>query len=195
MPLTSQITLLHATRAKVVKLEEAVATGLANELARLPTDYGFESVNDFVQALKNAASGIAGTPTGSRKHPAKKVSRRRRRATINDDTRAQVKRLVREGKTGSQIAEIVGISLPSVQNIKKALGLVNGLRAKSVTRKPEKKLAARKAAKVTRRTALKITGAVKTKKTSKKPQAHTALTPKPEDISTVQAAIVDTKVQ
>jgi DNA-binding CsgD family transcriptional regulator len=35
-----------------------------------------------------------------------------------------VKKLVGAGKTGSEIAKSLGISLPSVQNIKKALGLV-----------------------------------------------------------------------
>jgi transposase len=35
-----------------------------------------------------------------------------------------VKKLVQDGKTGSEVAKLVGISLPSVQNIKKALGLV-----------------------------------------------------------------------
>jgi DNA-binding CsgD family transcriptional regulator len=35
-----------------------------------------------------------------------------------------VKKLVEGGKTGSQIAKALGISLPSVQNIKKSLGLV-----------------------------------------------------------------------
>jgi len=43
---------------------------------------------------------------------------------INDATRATVKKLVEAGKTGAQIAKEVRISLPSVQNIKKALGLV-----------------------------------------------------------------------
>ncbi len=47
-----------------------------------------------------------------------------RRAVITDDTRAEVKKMVQAGKTGSEIAKAVGISLPSVQNIKKALGLV-----------------------------------------------------------------------
>jgi hypothetical protein len=32
--------------------------------------------------------------------------------------------MVDSGKTGAQIAEALSISLPSVQNIKKALGLV-----------------------------------------------------------------------
>jgi DNA-binding CsgD family transcriptional regulator len=35
-----------------------------------------------------------------------------------------VKKLVAAGKTGNEIAEALSISLPSVQNIKKALGLV-----------------------------------------------------------------------
>jgi hypothetical protein len=43
---------------------------------------------------------------------------------ITDETRAKVKALVEAGKTGAEIAAEVGISLPSVQNIKKALGLV-----------------------------------------------------------------------
>ena len=49
---------------------------------------------------------------------------RRRRAVITDETRASVKKLVESGKTGGEIAKSLGISLPSVQNIKKALGLV-----------------------------------------------------------------------
>ena len=43
---------------------------------------------------------------------------------ITDDTRAQVKKMVESDKTGAEIAKALGISLPSVQNIKKALGLV-----------------------------------------------------------------------
>lgn len=38
--------------------------------------------------------------------------------------KAEVKKLVQAEKTGPQIARAVGISLPSVQNIKKELGLV-----------------------------------------------------------------------
>jgi hypothetical protein len=50
--------------------------------------------------------------------------KRRKRSVITDDTRTSVKKMVEAGKTGSQIAKSLGISLPSVQNIKKALGLV-----------------------------------------------------------------------
>jgi hypothetical protein len=50
--------------------------------------------------------------------------KRRKRAVITDETREQVKKLVGEGITGNEFAHKLGISLPSVQNIKKALGLV-----------------------------------------------------------------------
>ena len=43
---------------------------------------------------------------------------------LTDATRASVRELTEAGKTGKEIAATVGISLPSVQNIKKALGLV-----------------------------------------------------------------------
>jgi ParB/RepB/Spo0J family partition protein len=46
------------------------------------------------------------------------------RAIITDETRAMVLKLHRNEKTGPEIAKAVGISLPSVQNIKKQLGLV-----------------------------------------------------------------------
>ena len=45
-------------------------------------------------------------------------------AKITDQTRSEVKKLVEGGKTGAEIAKALKISLPSVQNIKKALGLV-----------------------------------------------------------------------
>ena len=38
--------------------------------------------------------------------------------------RAKVKKLVEDGKTGAEIAKAAGISLPSVHNVKKSLGLV-----------------------------------------------------------------------
>jgi DNA-binding CsgD family transcriptional regulator len=38
--------------------------------------------------------------------------------------REEVKKMVEAGKTGSEIAKAIGVSLPSVQNIKKKLGLV-----------------------------------------------------------------------
>jgi DNA-binding NarL/FixJ family response regulator len=130
---TDKIKELEAARAKLASLEQSIADELNKELAGLPAKYGFESVDDFVRAVKGAAGGggrgrrgrrpagaAATASTGKKGGPGK----RRRRAVITDETRAQVKKMVDGGKTGAEIAEALKISLPSVQNIKKALGLV-----------------------------------------------------------------------
>jgi len=116
---TDQIKQLAATRAKLASLEKNVALQLNKELAALPGKYGFDSVESFAKAVKAATRGKKPTPVA--KGPQKK---RHPRSVITDATRAEVKKLVEAGKTGGQIAKTVGISLPSVQNIKKALGLV-----------------------------------------------------------------------
>ncbi len=126
---TDKIKELEAARAKLASLEQSIADQMNKELAELPAKFGFASVDDFVKAVKAATGGGGrrgrrrGRPAGAAK-PAKAGGKRRKRAVITDETRAQVKKLVDAGKTGSEIAETLKISLPSVQNIKKALGLV-----------------------------------------------------------------------
>ena len=130
---TDKLKELEAARAKLESLEQSIADELNKELAALPAKYGFASASDFVRAV-NAATGGGrgrrgrrGRPAGKGKSAGKKGGpgrKRRRRAVITDETRAQVKKMVDAGKTGAEIAESLKISLPSVQNIKKALGLV-----------------------------------------------------------------------
>jgi DNA-binding NarL/FixJ family response regulator len=118
---TEKIKELEATKAKLAKLEQTVAVELRKELAALPASYGFDSVGAFVAAVSAAAGGRRGRGKVEAVRAGKK---RRKRAVITDATREEVKKLVADGKTGAEISEAVGISLPSVQNIKKALGLV-----------------------------------------------------------------------
>ena len=132
---TDKIKELEAARAKLANLEQSIADELSKELAGLPAKYGFDTADAFLDAFRSAtgAKGRRGRPpgrpaaaaapasSGKRGGPGKK---RRARAVITEETRAQVKKLVAEGKTGAEIAKVVNISLPSVQNIKKALGLV-----------------------------------------------------------------------
>lgn len=126
---TDKLKELAAARAKLAALEQQINQQLNKELAGLPAKYNFGTVNEFVAAVEAANRGTS-TPSRRGRRPvkaptvAKKTGGRRRRAKITDETRAQVKKLVGEGKTGAEIAKAVGISLPSVQNIKKALGLV-----------------------------------------------------------------------
>jgi len=122
--ITKQIKELEVTKAKMAALEKAIAKRLNKELASLPSKYGFGSLEEFIGAVKEASGGSS--RKGRRGRPVKAVDKvkRRKRAVITDETRANVKKLVEAGKTGSQIAKSMNISLPSVQNIKKALGLV-----------------------------------------------------------------------
>lgn len=117
---------LETLRAKVTALEASLASEQQAELAGLPAKYGFDNVSDFLAAFR------AATGTRPGRKPAKVAktgllpSGRKARSVITDETRAQVKKLVGQGETGAAIAKTLGISLPSVQNIKKALGLVKG---------------------------------------------------------------------
>ncbi len=129
---TDKLKELEAARVKLASLEQSVADELNKELAGLPARFGYASVGDFISAVRAASGGGSGGGRRGRRRgrPAKaagkpaKAGKRRRRAVITDETRAQVKKLVDAGKTGSEIADSLKISLPSVQNIKKALGLV-----------------------------------------------------------------------
>ena len=128
--ITDKIKALAAAKARVAQLERSIALGLNRELAGLPAAFGFSDVGPFVRAVKAAAGGKRSRPT---KTPA--LVKRRKRAKITDTIRDRVKKLVKAGKTGSEIAKALKISLPSVQNIKKAFGLVRT--SKKPARKPK----------------------------------------------------------
>jgi len=128
---TSQIKQLNAARARVARLESSIASKRDRVLAGLPTSYGFSDLASFIAALEHAqGSGPArkgrkpGRPAKAKGDKLSRPRKTRKRARITDEIRAEVKKLLEEKKTGSAIAKAVGISLPSVQNIKKALGMV-----------------------------------------------------------------------
>jgi len=126
---TTAIKQLAAARGKIAKLEAAVESELPKVLSKLHEQFGFENVELFLAAVESAASkkrGKVGRPKEVVSAP-----KTRRRARITDATRATVKKLVKAGMSGSKIAKAVKISLPSVQNIKKALGLVKSRKVKA----------------------------------------------------------------
>jgi DNA invertase Pin-like site-specific DNA recombinase len=125
---TEKLKELEAARAKLASLEQSIAAERQAELAALPAKLGYASAADFLSAFKAAtgATGAAGAKRGRKAGKAKAAGKsgRKARVPITDEIRAQVKKLVDAGKSGAEIAKAVGISLPSVQNVKKALGLV-----------------------------------------------------------------------
>ena len=108
---------LEKYRAKVAELEKEVALRQKKLLA-LPGRFGFRTVGDMIGALEAAASAAGGAFRKAR------VKSRRKRTKITAGVRANVKSLVGEGLTGAAVAKKLGISVASVQNIKKKLGLV-----------------------------------------------------------------------
>ncbi|WP_221031726.1 helix-turn-helix domain-containing protein [Actomonas aquatica] len=122
---TDKIKELQELQAKAAQLQEAIEVERTRELAALPAKYGYTDLNAFIKALKSAA-GTTGKKRGRKAKGAPKAAKpaKRSRAKITDELKAQVKEAVEAGETGAAIAERFGISVPSVQNIKKEFGLV-----------------------------------------------------------------------
>jgi len=114
---TNKIKELEAAKAKLAQLEQSIADEMSQELAGLPAKFGYDSPKAFIKAFKAAVNGTPVARKGAK-------GGKRTRAVITDAIKAKVKELVAADKTGAQIAKLVGISQPSVQNIKKELGLV-----------------------------------------------------------------------
>lgn len=114
---TKLIKTLQAKRAELEKLQSKVN----RELASLPDRFGYDNIDDFIAALRSAIGAKRG---GAKKSTRTATRVTRKRAVITSEIKAEVKKLVGAGKTGAEIAKAVGISLPSVQNVKKQLGLV-----------------------------------------------------------------------
>jgi hypothetical protein len=132
---------LEKKKAELEKLQQEIAEAREKELTALPRQVGLETVDELIKALgafasprmKGLLSGASTAPrkstgSGGQENAGSAVAAGaegggRKRARITDEMKEQVKTLAEEGKTGAEIAEAVGISLPSVANIKKALGL------------------------------------------------------------------------
>jgi DNA-binding NarL/FixJ family response regulator len=119
--LTNHIKELEAAKAKVAELESAIHTERHQALISLSAQMGYSDVEELIAALREANRGSK-APNKAKKSATKEGTGSR--AKITDEVRAEVKKLVEDGKSGAEIATTVGISLPSVQNIKKQLGLV-----------------------------------------------------------------------
>jgi len=111
---------LQSLKHQVAAIEAKLAKS-SRKLLAAPGKYGFKSMAAFIAALQQAA-GAKGT--AATKSAGATPSGRKPRAKITPETKAKVKALAKDGKTGGEIAQALNISLPSVQNIKKELGLV-----------------------------------------------------------------------
>lgn len=125
---TDQLEELQKAKAKIAAAEAKLAADRVSALAKLPSDYGYDNLNDFIKALKAAAGKVKKTKG---KAPKAAKAAKRTRAKITPELKQQVVAAVQAGKSGAEIAKEYGISLPSVQNIKKEAGLVKARAAGS----------------------------------------------------------------
>lgn len=112
---------LQAARVRLASLEKTIE----GELAALPAQFGFDSAQAFADAVvKASAGGARPARKGGRPKGAVKPKGKRKRSVVTDELRNQVKQLAEAGQTGNQIKAATGLSLPTIQLIKKAFGLV-----------------------------------------------------------------------
>ena len=75
-----------------------MAAEQTEELRRLPAEYGFDSVRDFIRALKQAASASKARrgrkPKGAQAVAQRPTGRKRRRAKITPEMKDQLRSLV-----------------------------------------------------------------------------------------------------
>jgi hypothetical protein len=74
-------------------------------------------------AKKTRKAAKKTAPKKAAKKAAPKVGKRRKRTTITPELRNDIIAAVKGGATGSAVAKQFGVSVPTVQNIKKAAGL------------------------------------------------------------------------
>lgn len=117
---------IAAAKAKLEALEKKAAAETSKKLAGLHKDVGFETRADLISALQ----GLEGGAKRGRKPKAAKstaapakAKKRAKRARITEELKADVIAAVKGGEKGAAIAKKFGISIPSLQNIKKAAGL------------------------------------------------------------------------
>jgi hypothetical protein len=127
----STLKALRKAEAEVQRLRQKAASERAGQLKGLHTSFGFTSRLELIEALvaldgsgrrggrpKGAASkgaaSQAGAPTKARK----------RRVRVTPEMKAELIKAIKAGDSGAVVAKRFGVSSQTVQNIKKAAGLV-----------------------------------------------------------------------
>jgi hypothetical protein len=119
---------IEKAKAELAVAEAKLVADRIASLAMLPSSFGYDDVNVFIKAVKAACGkkrqASRGIPDRKSNPVVTQSIRKGKRLRLTDEIKAQVKALTEAGSTGKQIALATGISLPSVNTIKKMLGLV-----------------------------------------------------------------------
>lgn len=121
---------IAATKAKLEALEKKAAAEASKKLTSLHKTVGYATRAELISALQGLEGGAKrGRKPGAAKKAAPKAAKapkatkRAKRARITEELKAAVIEAVKSGEKGAAVAKKFGISIPSLQNIKKAAGL------------------------------------------------------------------------
>ncbi|MBC2605637.1 helix-turn-helix domain-containing protein [Pelagicoccus albus] len=116
---------IAAAKAKLEALEKKAAAEMSKKLTTLHKEVGFATRAELISALQGLEGGAkrGRKPKAAAAASAGKAKKRAKRARITEELKAQVIEAVKAGEKGAAIASKFGISVPSLQNIKKAAGL------------------------------------------------------------------------
>lgn len=103
---------IERKKQEIAELEKQAAEQRKQKLLSLHEQVGLNSVHELIEALQE----VAGVKSSG--------SKSKRRGRITPQLREEIGQALRDGASGSQVAQQFGISTASVQNIKKDLGLV-----------------------------------------------------------------------
>jgi len=110
------------------KKVEVLESKIRRSLSKLPQQFGYSSISELISALQEIEAGERSKkPYGSfklQKKAAVGAVKRKKRAKVTPEMVKMVEEMVKAEKTGNEIAKTLKVSLPTVQNIKKKLGLV-----------------------------------------------------------------------
>ena len=97
-------------KEQIAQLEKELVAERRKKLINLHKDLGYATRQDLIDDLKSIRGGGG---VG-----------RAKRVTITAELRSKIETGLREGKGATEVARDTGVSVPTVQNIKKDIGLV-----------------------------------------------------------------------
>jgi hypothetical protein len=108
---------LHKKQAEVEALRRQLQNEQRKRLGTLHQEFGFETVDELIVALRTARAG-------AQKNTARSGSRISKRARLTPAMKDQIKAALASGKKGAAVAREFGISYPTLHKLKTQLGLV-----------------------------------------------------------------------
>lgn len=120
------LTALQQAEAQVEALRKKVGKERSGRLKTLHLSFGFDSRDELIEALSElgASRGPGRPPAASRSAAAPGARKKRKRARITPEMKVDIIKAIKDGSSGLAVAKRFSISSQSVQNIKKAAGLV-----------------------------------------------------------------------